>query len=98
MKTCEHCTGCRNNFYNGRNPYDIKRCWSLDSAKLVTRFRLSSSCPMNIREAYVKVRVPDCYHESGYVHMKEIPDYAQTRAQRDAEKVREAARQPISTP
>lgn len=29
------CVGCHNNFYNGNNPYGIKRCWMLDSAKPV---------------------------------------------------------------
>lgn len=83
MKTTAHCTGCRNNFYNGNNNLGVSRCWSLDSAKLVTKYRLSSSCPMWIQEAYVKVRVPSCYHEAGYVHLEQIPDYAKTKAQRD---------------
>ncbi len=97
MKTTNHCIGCRNNFYNGNNPYDIKQCWSLAKAKLVTRFKLGTNVPMNIKEAYRKVRVPDCYHESGYVHCKEIPSYAQTREQREREKARELAAQPVPT-
>ena len=29
------CAGCHNNFYNGNNPYGIKVCWMLESAKPV---------------------------------------------------------------
>ena len=86
MKTSANCIGCRNNIYNGNNNIGVTKCWSLDSAKLVTRFRLCSSTPMNIKEAYIKVRVPNCYHESGYVHMKGIPSYAQTAKRRQTEK------------
>lgn len=39
---------------------------------------------MWIREAYVKVRVPNCYHESGYVYLDAIPHYAKTKPERDA--------------
>lgn len=31
------CSGCRDNFYNGRNPYNIKQCWHLKKAKLKER-------------------------------------------------------------
>ena len=37
MKTTEHCAGCRQNFYNGNNPLGVKRCWNLDTARLVKR-------------------------------------------------------------
>ena len=33
----KHCQGCRNNFYNGNNPYEIKECWSLKNAVLQKR-------------------------------------------------------------
>lgn len=48
---------------------------------------------MNIKEAYVKARVPNCYHESGYVHLDAIPPYAQTKKVRDAELAREIAQE-----
>lgn len=91
MKTAEHCTGCRNNFYNGNNSLGVARCWSLESAKMVTKFELGCNVPMNIREAYIKVRVPSCYHKNGYVYLAAIPSYAQTKAQRDAEREARAA-------
>ena len=34
------CCGCRDNFYNGNNPYGVQRCWSFESAKLVPRIRV----------------------------------------------------------
>jgi hypothetical protein len=94
MKTTAHCAGCRNNFYNGCNPYDIKQCWSLAKAKLVTRWKIGVNVPMNIKEAYRKVRVPDCYRENGYAYLKELPSYVQTKAERDAEKAREMVATP----
>ena len=89
MKTCENCSGCRNDFYNDKNPYGVKRCWSLDKAKMVTRFKLSVHTPMWFREAYKKVRVPNCYHSQGYVYCKEIQASARTRAEREAITARE---------
>jgi hypothetical protein len=76
------CAGCRNNFYNGNNSLGVAECWSFASAEVVTRFRLPTTCPMNIREAYEKRKTLSCYHQSGYVHMKAIPDFAQTPTQR----------------
>jgi hypothetical protein len=77
METTKHCPGCRNDFYNGNNELGVKRCWSLKDAKLVTRFRLSINTPMSQKSGYVKTRVPDCYHENGFVYLNEIPNYAE---------------------
>jgi len=82
MKDCSHCSGCYNNFYNDNNPYGVKRCWSLPTARMVTKFKLYSNVPMWIHEAYRKVRVPSCYHENGVVYLNAIPDYAKTPEQR----------------
>ena len=32
-----HCSGCRDNFYNGNNPLEIEKCWHLKNAKLVVK-------------------------------------------------------------
>lgn len=29
------CKGCRDDFYNGKNPYGIKKCWFFDKARIV---------------------------------------------------------------
>lgn len=92
MNCKRHCIGCRNNFYNGNNNLGVTECRSLKSAKMETRFQLGTNVPMNIKEAYYKTRKPNCYHASGYVFLKEIPSYAQTKTQRDAERAQEEAR------
>jgi hypothetical protein len=74
--TMRDCAGCRNDFYNGKNPLGVQRCWSLDDARMCTRYRLSIHTPMDIRGAYAKVKVPQCYHVSGFIHIDEIPRYA----------------------
>ena len=82
MKTIKYCQGCRNDFYNGKNELDVKRCWSLGKARLVTRYRISSSAPMNVREAYIRVKTPNCYHSNGYAYLDAIPPYARTLEER----------------
>lgn len=71
-----HCIGCRDNFYNGNNPYGISRCWLLEKAKLITRYRLSINTPMNQKSGYLKEKLPNCYTENGHIFLKEIPGYA----------------------
>jgi hypothetical protein len=82
MKTSNYCLGCYNDRYNHPGtcerpgvdaPVTSKNCWSLASAELVTRYEISTSCPMNIRSAYRKVKVPSCYRKSGYAYCKELP-------------------------
>lgn len=70
------CSGCRNNFYNGNNSLGVSECWSLADAKLKTRYRLPRNVPVNKKGAYVKVRVYNCYHETGYAYFDSIPNYA----------------------
>ena len=64
----EHCYGCRNNFYNGHNPYGIIRCWSMESARLVRRkqIHIDDVPPWNWQPVVV---VPDCYRKDRYVHV-----------------------------
>ena len=31
-KKLEYCKGCREDYYNGRNPHGIQRCWHLGDA------------------------------------------------------------------
>lgn len=85
MKDTKLCCGCRNNFYNGNNDLGVKRCWSADKAEIVTRFTLSINTPMHIKEAYRKEQLPSCYKRQGYVHLDQIPDYAQTAEERSRE-------------
>ncbi len=66
MKTTEHCEGCRNNFYNGNNPLGVKRCWNLDSAKLVKRLVIGvwQSPPYDLKATR---KVLNCYQPNGSV-------------------------------
>jgi hypothetical protein len=35
IKKLSLCSGCSENFYNGNNPYGIRECWRLKSARIV---------------------------------------------------------------
>ncbi len=76
-KVCKKdCVGCRNDFYNDKNPLGVKECWSFPAAKLATRFQLSINCPMDRKSGYAKRVVPGCYHTDGYVFLDKIPEHA----------------------
>jgi len=62
----KHCVGCRNNFYNGNNDIGVSECWSLKNAKLKTRYSIGWWTP-TLKENFIKVRVPSCYHQNGSV-------------------------------
>ncbi len=60
----KHCYGCRNDFYNGKNPYGVEECWSRKKAKMVTRIGIGhwESPPYKNK---TKRQVPDCWHGEG---------------------------------
>ncbi len=66
MKTSEHCGGCRQDFYNGNNQLGVKRCWHLDTAKLVDRIVIGvwQNPPYDPKDAR---KVLSCYSPSGRV-------------------------------
>lgn len=70
------CGGCRNDFYNGKNPLHVKRCWSLDDAKIVTRWRIGTFTLPTQRAAFTEVETLDCHHEEGSSFYKELPSFA----------------------
>lgn len=72
----ETCRGCEDDFYNNRNPHGVKQCWSLESAELVTRWRLGVWTQPTVRGAFTEVRVFDCRREKGFVFYKELPAFA----------------------
>ena len=63
----KHCIGCRDNFYNGNNPFDVKECWMLSTAKLTKRVAV----PLDQRPPWTQepVTVPDCYSADGFVYV-----------------------------
>lgn len=62
------CAGCRDDFYNGQNPYGIKECWNLKKARIVLKKKVAISQvpPWNQKP----IRVLSCRHESGYVFVE----------------------------
>jgi hypothetical protein len=64
MKDTSYCAGCDDDFYNGGNPYDIKECWSLKSAKVVTRYKCHWWTP-TLQINFTKVKTYSCHRESG---------------------------------
>ena len=83
-KSREHCAGCDQNFYNGNNPHGVKECWSLRTAKVVTRFKQPwwEAWPFGSAR---KVRTYDCHTETGKYGFAKVdprPSKAALRAER----------------
>ena len=61
MKTKDYCSGCYNDFYNYNNPMGdgSPKCWSLQSAKLVSRviIGIDAHPPYDLKT----VKVPNCW-------------------------------------
>jgi len=82
------CAGCEQDFYNhGGVDGSTKECWLLKGKghRIRKMYRIPMNIPMNQREAYEEVRVPDCYRRKGYGYYATIPTYAKTAEQRKAE-------------
>ena len=76
MGRAPSCDGCRNDFYNdGNNPLGVKRCWSRDGAKPVTRYRIHINSLPGSPRAFERVRVFDCRYEQGFALYKGLPDF-----------------------
>lgn len=62
----KHCSGCRDNFYNGNNNLGVSRCWSFDKKKKL-EYRVG---PIGNWESppYIgkkKKLMPPCWHGDG---------------------------------
>ena len=77
MKSTTRCAGCRDDFYNHRTNADGKsRCWSADKATIETRYRLHWWTAPTVKGAFVRVKVPSCYHQPGqFAYYKQLPDF-----------------------
>lgn len=70
------CIGCEQDFYNDKNPYGVKQCWSVPTAKIVSVVPLSIDQPSP--EDYVRQRVkakqiekhPHCYQRKRMIYVK----------------------------
>lgn len=65
LKAKTLCVGCRDNFYNGNNPYGVKECWAFKDAKVIKRKQvaLDQNPPWN-QEAHFEM---SCKRVKGYV-------------------------------
>ncbi len=71
------CSGCRDDFYNGKNQLGVQECWSFKDAKVVTRFRLGWWTRQDEPCAFREVVTLDCHHAPGkYAHRSTLPDWA----------------------
>lgn len=61
----KYCNGCEDDFYNNKNPLEIKECWHLESAKLIFKKKvgIDEVPPWNMKP----IKVLSCYRQKGYV-------------------------------
>ena len=74
MKNTKHCSGCRNNFYNGTG---AKECWSLRDARVVKRWRIGWWTTPTTPGAFTEVETYQCHSALGQYSLSEkLPDFA----------------------
>jgi hypothetical protein len=73
----KRCTGCRDDFYNGRKNLDGgTRCWSAKTGRMVKRYRIGHWTTPTTPGAFAEVIVPSCYHQPGqYAYYERLPDF-----------------------
>jgi len=79
LMTLRQCAGCEDDFYNGKNPYGIKECWSFKKAELVVRYRIGTWTQPTESGAFTKVKVPNCYRSKGQHYMEGLPDFVKAK-------------------
>jgi hypothetical protein len=70
----KHCHGCRNDFYNSDRGLHGK-CWSLDKARMVRRYRIGTWTTPTTKGAFTEVLAPNCYHGNGVHFVERLPDF-----------------------
>ena len=76
MSVFAKCAGCRNDFYNDKNPLGVRRCWSLDRAKVVKRWRIGTWTDPTQPGAFARVTTYDCHEADGYRDHEKLPECA----------------------
>ena len=71
----KHCRGCRDDFYNGKNPLGVKSCWLLPKATLLTRYRPHRDSMPGSKGAFTEMTRPSCYGESGFCFYSKLPEF-----------------------
>ena len=59
------CNGCEDDFYNGKNPYDVKECWCFEDAKIIKRKKVGMNDVPPWK--WKPQNFPSCYRQRGYV-------------------------------
>ena len=60
---------CKDNFYNGNNPYGVQECWNFKTAKVEKRLRI----PVDLRPPYTHIkpeRTLSCWHGNRVIGVK----------------------------
>jgi hypothetical protein len=65
----QHCSGCRDDFYNGNNDLGVKQCWMRTSAKLVPTLLIHVDLPPPYKNLEPKDR-PNCYKAERHVTVR----------------------------
>jgi hypothetical protein len=76
-KSLEMCRGCVDDFYNGRNPLGVKRCWSFRDAQVVTRWATGTWTIPTTPGAFTEVAILDCRREKGTHYTSKLPPFAE---------------------
>ena len=72
----QHCVGCRDDFYNGKNELGVGECWLLKTAKLQTKYAIGWHTPMDKKGNFTKVKKPSCYRKPGQIaYLDELPQH-----------------------
>lgn len=66
-KSKDMCAGCEDDFYNGKNSYGIKECWSYKNAEIKLRKAVPiHQCPPWNQKGQ---KMLSCYHRKFYVYV-----------------------------
>lgn len=69
MIDLKHCSGCKDDFYNGKNPLGVKQCWMRKDATLEPRILIPVDMPPPYKGFKAKRR-PTCYSAQRMVSVK----------------------------
>lgn len=69
MIDTKHCDGCQDDFYNGKNPYGVQKCWHAEKATMVNRILVPIWMPPPYTRLPIK-KMPNCYKAKGAVTVK----------------------------
>lgn len=80
----KHCHGCRDDFYNDKNPLGVKKCWGLKTAKMVKGFQIGTWTVPTEKGAFRHVKQLNCWHAQGVHFYDKLPSFVQPKDVRGA--------------